>query len=236
MNKQDVTEVLSSICRIPTNKIHGHLSLGSLGLNSSFGLSALRSRLEKETKNKIANFSVNTKVDELLNIINNKNVPQKKIVHTLAEAPSSSANRDDFIGLGIDMQEINTMPITQNYRENDFYKSHFSKEEISTAMLKQNARQHFCGIFCAKEAVKKTDAQFLNLRMDYISIMHNKDGRPIVKLNKKFNYDENFHFILTITHTESFAAACCALLYKKKLFNLEGPQNIKVVTKKIIKK
>ena len=213
MDSEKVITAILHIARKKPAEIQGHLSLGTLGLSSSFGLSALRSILEKESKAKISPLSANMKVDDVLALMSGKpmtfKVPSPPPVKQAARLPASAPHTPAPLGLGLDMQEIGTMPKADNFRTHDFYTSHFNGREIATAMLKPDPRAHLCGIFCAKEAAKKSHPNLLNLRMGDFVVAHDAAGRPLLSLTEGLLPGNRFSFTLSITHTGQFAAAVC---------------------------
>ena len=108
----------------------------------------------------------------------------------------------------MDIQDIASLPVTTDYRAHEFYISHFAPEEIATALLRPDPRAHLCGVFCAKEAAKKSHPDLLNLRMTDFFVSHDPTGRPALHLVD----NHRLKFLLSITHTAEFAAATCLTL------------------------
>lgn len=225
--------VILALCRLTRKKpeeIQDHFSLASLGVSSSFGLSALRSKLESESRSKLPPFTSGILVKDLLRLFLGEAgeripPPSPASSKTSASAPSmnlaaTSSPQQSLapgnIGLGLDMQEVEDLPIAEDFRIHEFYASHFSQEEIATAMLRPDPRVHLCGIFCAKEAVKKSHADLLNLRMSEIAVDHDTTGRPKLRLIGNPHLHERFRFLLSITHTARFAAATCLSLWSDR--------------------
>lgn len=237
--------VITALCRISRKKpadIQPHLALGTLGVSSSFGLSALRSLLESGTKSRLPPLRANMQVSELMDLvagagsqtgggaalaaspaaksstaISSANSPAKITTRTPVRTAIATAARvalPENIGMGMDMQEISALPPADDFRTHEFYAAHFSQAEIATAMLRQDARTHLCGLFCAKEALKKSHPELLNLRMSDILVSHDASGRPHIRLaDAAINGQGNFRFILSITHTAQFAAATCLTIW-----------------------
>lgn len=200
--------------------IQPHLSLGSLGISSSFGLSALRSLIEADIGRRLPPLRVSMQVGELDVLATNDNAPvtiespRSPVIpsggmglRTTPRTPTYDAPTK--FGLGMDMQEISTLPVTDDFRTHSFYSSHFSPEEIATALLRQDPRSHLCGVFCAKEAAKKSHPKLLNLRMDDLCVTHTKVGQPLLRLSDGVALQNDFRFNLSITHTAHVAAATC---------------------------
>jgi holo-[acyl-carrier protein] synthase len=98
--------------------------------------------------------------------------------------------------VGIDIQEINELPDSNDFWEDEFYKSKFTSEEIAYCITKDNIKQSFSGLYSCKEALIKSDN---NLNWENINILHNENGKPIFS-----NYD------ISISHSGlySIAIAC----------------------------
>ena len=95
----------------------------------------------------------------------------------------------------------------------------FLEEELQYINKFANKTEHFCAIFCAKEAVFKC----LNLpKINFleIQILHNENSRPYVQFKgKTLNYfNENFKTIdLSISHSKSYSTAIAIAQEKEKI-------------------
>ena len=220
----DSHDVISALCRVSRKKpgdIQGHVSLATLGVNSSFGLSALRSLLESGGRTKLPPLNAGMKVNDLLGLFSGGTAGSDQAVTQTPAVKTSSVIQSDVpvpnatkaspanMGMGMDMQEIDELPEATDFLTHEFYSSHFAPSEIATAVLRPNPREHLCGIFCAKEAAKKSHPALLNLRMSDLFVSHDKEGRPLLRLAEGTLPEIRFQFILSITHTHRFAAATC---------------------------
>ncbi|MBI5925014.1 MAG: 4'-phosphopantetheinyl transferase superfamily protein [Aquabacterium sp.] len=224
--------ILAKMVRQSPDAIADTSSLGSLGLTSSFGLSALRSAIEKESQRRLPPIGLHLRVSELLQMIEaahnssaaDPSTDLPKVRDTAIrepDSPRSFASRSSItgdFGVGLDMQEIEDLPETDDYRGHSFYFGHFSSTEIATALLRPDPRAHLCGIFCVKEAVKKSHAKLLDLRMDEILVCHDDAGKPFVELrvSKPDIAALNFRFHISITHTRRVAAATCLASWERE--------------------
>lgn len=228
MNSDIIIGAISRLARKKPEDVQAYISLGTLGLTKSFGLSALRSIIEVEGKTKLSPLNINMTVKDVIDmaidgtiVIGKGNAKPEKTRTAMVRSPESFAGTakpqslamTKSIGLGMDMQEIDTMPIAFDYRTHEFYATHFSPTEIATAILRPDPRAHFCGIFCAKEAAKKSNNTLLNLRMSNLIVRYDAEGRPILNLINSTLSDKKFQFILSITHTSQFAAATCMTIW-----------------------
>ena len=102
-------------------------------------------------------------------------------------------------GLGIDIEDVASMPDAQDFRRHPFYKDQFTDAEISHAIRATNARSTLCGIWAAKEAVIKAGLSRARggLLRD-VEITWTDDGRPLFP-----------GATLSISHTPTTAVAVC---------------------------
>ena len=94
------------------------------------------------------------------------------------------------IGIGIDIQFINDLPIVKDPWEDQFYKDNFTKSEIAHCLKKKNVFQSFAGIFAVKEAIYKID----NSEIKDIVVKFSKDGKPF-----------NDKYFISISHDHDYA-------------------------------
>jgi holo-[acyl-carrier protein] synthase len=207
MGREQIINAIARLVRRKADEIDPNLSLASIGVTASFGLSALRSQIEAQTGQKLPVFDMNMTIERLIDMSAN--------VQPVPSLPAPKFNFSDMfvagsgiIGVGLDMQEIAPFPHAADFRTDPFYRAHFSPREIATALLRPDARAHFCGLFCAKEAVKKSHPLLLKLRMEEISIAHEPDGRPALSLADP-RLDSQFRFMISITHADHYGMAIC---------------------------
>jgi holo-[acyl-carrier protein] synthase len=117
-------------------------------------------------------------------------------------------------GIGIDICDIVKLKaaIKRNKR---FPGRVFSPEEISYCSGKKHSILHFAGRFAAKEAFIKAVATDKTLALNRIEIINDRHGKPGILLNKKIRAllkkKKATKFSLSITHTNSAAAAVCVI-------------------------
>jgi len=225
MDRALVVGALAQIARKPAAEIADHLLLASLGVGSSLGLSLLRSRLETASGKSLEPLSGTMRVGDLVTLLANGAGPPaiaQPTVGSPAAAPEGAPQsgsplwRSEF-GLGLDIQDVDSLPATSDYRSHEFYQSHFSASEIATALLRPDARLHLCGIFCAKEAGKKSHPLLLETRMSAFAVTHEASGKPLLTLNddeRRLPYC--FQFMVSISHTTKFAAAACITTWSER--------------------
>lgn len=82
-------------------------------------------------------------------------------------------------GIGIDIEDIASLPKTTDFRKDEFYKMNFSPEEIAYCILRQDPYASFTGLFAAKEAIVKAGGQPDGRPFDTIRITHSAEGKPL---------------------------------------------------------
>ena len=90
------------------------------------------------------------------------------------------------------------------FKDSSFLKDIFSKKEIEYAFKNDSPEITLCGLFCAKEATKKTLTEN-GIGMNDIEIIHNVHGKPILKF--KNNSIDNSHFDVSISHSKTYSTA-----------------------------
>jgi phosphopantetheine--protein transferase-like protein len=105
-------------------------------------------------------------------------------------------NQSSAAGIGIDMEEIKSLPLVNDFREDEFYKMNFTEQEISYCILQADSIASFAGLFAAKEAIVKADNNYLHKTFNSIFIDHLPNGKP---------YHPSFQ--LSISHTNELAIA-----------------------------
>jgi phosphopantetheine--protein transferase-like protein len=111
------------------------------------------------------------------------------------QRPSGFGEPAGFL-VGIDIEDVESMPITDDYREDKFYTDNFSQKEISHCILQADPRVSFSGKFAAKESIVKADNSFKDIPFSQIEILNDKEGKPLFG-----------KFLLSISHTSNCSIA-----------------------------
>jgi len=104
--------------------------------------------------------------------------------------------------VGIDIEKISRFKLPRNSL---FLEKYFADSEISYAYGKSKPEMHLCGIFCAKEAVKKA-INLKGISMKDIKIEHGENGMPMVILRNNL-FKRLPKILLSISHCEDYAVA-----------------------------
>jgi holo-[acyl-carrier protein] synthase len=220
MDRGAILATVASVSRKRSHAVQGDVSLGSLGLSTSIGLEVLRSRLEKAAGRDLPALTLEMSVEVLCELVLSGAIAVDPVgeagsaqsvsgIEPAASAIPIGASFAADLGVGLDIQQIDMLPETTDYRDDAFYASHFLPSEIATALLRPDPRATLCGLFCVKEAAKKSHPLLLNLRMTELVVSHDANGRPYLAIAPGTVLTQKFRFRISISHTGGLAAATC---------------------------
>ena len=165
-------------------------------INTSSFSSVLKDRFVSEL-NKI-NIIWDLSPTTINKLTKKKLVSKLEINKSLISIPKIKTNNG--IGIGIDIQFINDLPIVKDPWEDQFYKDNFKKSEIAHCLKKKNVFQSFAGIFAVKEAIYKID----NNEIKDVVIKFTKDGKPINdKYSISISHDHDYAVGVAVLNTEN---------------------------------
>lgn len=226
-------QTIAQIARIDPKSLTPERRLDTLGLGSSLGLSMLRSGLNRRLGCKLAPLTWRMTVGELVAateangasaamatpgakpMVSAAPVAKNGAVSLSQRAAMSGplggprrmvAVRAQALPLhGVDIEDIAAMPAWPPAGDGRaFYDEHFTAAELERAGKQPNPAATLCGVWCAKEAVKKCAPELLALDWRQIEIFSNDDGRPQVRLLAS---GAAWEFSLSISHSAASAAA-----------------------------
>jgi holo-[acyl-carrier protein] synthase len=126
-----------------------------------------------------------------------------------ANAPTTALNGSATSGtlqVGVDVEEIDSLPVAADYWEHEFYQGSFARSEIAYAVVQPEPRIHFAGFWCAKEALRKCDSAFTEVSPADTAIAHDAEGRPYLTQPGPHGPERLPHAI-SISHTTGVATA-----------------------------
>jgi phosphopantetheine--protein transferase-like protein len=109
-------------------------------------------------------------------------------------------------GLGIDIERVSELPVVPDYWEDPFYSGTFTENEIVTCITKGDARMHFAGYWCAKEALRKSRPDLAATSLSRIELSHHADGAPFLRVRNGEAW-EALPCGVSISHTSDLAVA-----------------------------
>jgi len=115
-------------------------------------------------------------------------------------APPSS------LKLGIDIEMVASLPEVPDIWNDDFYRSMFTGAEIARSQLHPNPRSHLTGVWCAKEALRKSNARFLTLAFSHMELGHHSNGAPFLRVLVGESW-KLLQCSVSISHTDEIATA-----------------------------
>jgi phosphopantetheine--protein transferase-like protein len=114
-------------------------------------------------------------------------------------APLAASTAQAFAAIGVDIEEVESLPVAADYREHAFYRDNFTPSEIAHCVRQVDVRASFCGTWAAKEAVLKAGLAAAPAgHLKQIEIAHDSAGRPAFPGCQ-----------LSISHTPRTAVAVC---------------------------
>jgi len=197
MEREDqVRELLGTMLMLPPGSVTARTSLASL--DNSLGEVKLRLGLRRlgmslTPGSRPANFG------ELCELLSGKPAPHS-VVNPLVNAVPDGAS------IGLDVQDIGSLPVATDYWEDEFYSTNFDKSEIAYALKNSEPRTHFAGFWCAKEALRKCDPSFAAVDPIATVVGHEPGGRPYL-IWKAPSGETRLPHALSISHAGAIAMA-----------------------------
>jgi len=199
--QEKVKGILSFFLKIPAEQIIGSTIIDRSAVNSSILLHRMYAKLSADGM-VVPNYQEVHTFSDLLQRLNGHadNTDMQLPVNTESGAADTVSilpgQANNTPGIGIDIEMVSAMPVTNDFREEAFYTMNFSAPEISYCILQPGVYASFAGLFAAKEAIVKADNRFKTIEFRNITIQHLIDGKP-------------FHtgFNLSIAHTNEIAVA-----------------------------
>jgi phosphopantetheine--protein transferase-like protein len=121
-------------------------------------------------------------------------------------AASTATGSLGSLKVGLDVEDIRSLPLAADYWEHEFYRETFAKSEIAYAVVQAEPRVHFAGFWCAKEALRKCDSAFAGVSPDKTAVAHDASGRPYLTLDSGTGPERLAHAV-SISHTAEVATA-----------------------------
>ena len=110
------------------------------------------------------------------------------------------------VHVGLDVQDIKSLPLARDYWEHEFYAGMFGACEIAYAVVHPEPRIHLAGFWCAKEALRKCDRSFATAGFETTVVAHDPTGRPYL-VWRRATGDVVLPHALSLSHTGEVATA-----------------------------
>ena len=173
-------EIISQFLQIDANAINESTLINRQALKSSIFLHRMYGKLA-DAGFVVADYSNINSFGELENILNGKKSDKEQLA---VDNPTMQQPTFDFkaqtsnSSIGIDIENIASLPKTNDFRNEGFYTDNFCEKEIAYSILQPNAYASFAGLFAAKEAIVKANNQYKNTKFNQLIITHNSQGKP----------------------------------------------------------
>jgi phosphopantetheine--protein transferase-like protein len=171
-------EIISQFLQVDANSITANTLINRQALKSSIFLHRMYGKLA-DAGFVVADYSNINSFGELENILNGGSTIQQSTNRTIVTPIDQSTNQTiNNSSIGIDIENIESLPKTKDFRNEGFYTDNFSEKEIAYCILQPNAYASFAGLFAAKEAIVKANNQYKNSKFNQLIITHNAQGKP----------------------------------------------------------
>ncbi|MDR0910083.1 MAG: 4'-phosphopantetheinyl transferase superfamily protein [Spirochaetaceae bacterium] len=141
--------------------------------------------------------------------ITSENVVKERETTAESEPSLSRSLQDTFqLKCGIDIQDTDVFPETNDYWTEPFYQKHFSGEEIAYCAVAEYPRQHFAGRWCVKEAVIKCG---LDVPFDHIQIKRLNNGAIFIEILRDDGDWIRINATCSMSHSEKYAVGMVIL-------------------------
>lgn len=178
MLDEKIKNIISGYIKIPVDQINAQTRIDRSAVANSILLHRMYASLQKEGI-VIDNYLDTRTYGSLLEKLHGKQEPGVNVINgqgTFNYNDLEDANLPASVG--IDIEEIGSMPQVKDFREDKFYTMNFSSSEIAYCILQPNTLSSFAGLFAAKEAIVKADNTYKNWPFNAIIINHNPTGKP----------------------------------------------------------
>lgn len=200
------TALIATFAGKSTSAVREQSTLAALGLASSLRLMRLQRALVAEAGLRDVTIAAHWTVGRIIAAL--PSTDSIAVAEVAAADPPVATDRTPVtvsMTLGVDIEEVDGFPETTNVREHEFYSRTFSPSELSYALLAANPRQRLCGMFCAKEALRKCGPSLAALDFLDIEITRQQDAPGIRIADESLN--SAFEFLVSISHTDRVATA-----------------------------
>jgi len=202
-HEDQLREMVAKMLMAPADGINTGTSLAIL--DNSLGEAKLRLGLKRLGLKLSPGFRP-ASFGDLCDFLSRKGPPQSVQLAPHAGSPAAVNSALDGLSVGLDVQEVSTLPAATDYWEDAFYSATFAKPEIAYAVMKPEPRIHFAGFWCAKEALRKCDPAFAGVEPVATVVAHEAGGRPFLVWNGPAG-EARLRHALSISHSGAIAMA-----------------------------
>jgi len=212
--EEKIKEIVSIYTKIPVDQIGSSTVIDRTAVSSSIVLHRMYAKLSEQGFSVTDYWDVKNFGGLLQRVNGQSNSTDEISVSVQASVADRATDNHQDSGIGIDIEETDAMPRTNDFREDVFYKMNFSSSEIAYCILQPDPYASFAGLFAAKEAIVKADNSFKIKGFSNIVIEHTEAGKPIF-----------IDFNLSISHTRTTAVAVAIRAVGSQLHLQAASQN-----------
>jgi phosphopantetheinyl transferase (holo-ACP synthase) len=167
----------------------------------------------------VANYQSVTTVAQLLQQTNGGEFQLKETTTVISSVPvSTNTSNSHEPSIGIDMEDIMSLPQTDDFREHSFYIANFAASEIAYCILQTNPYASFTGLFAAKEALVKANNLLQGRQFNQLVFTHSQEGKPVYP-----------GYAVSVSHTNTTAIA--VVVAAQQTANSVADVNASAITK-----
>lgn len=200
LTQEKVIEIVAGFLKVPVESVSTATVIDRSAVSSSILLHRMYAKLHAEGIS-VSDYQQIKTVSHLLQkagLAGNSTGVTTTPVAAVPQFVGSNHSTDNghAVHIGLDIEQIAALPRTDDFREEAFYTTNFSPEEIARCILQPDPYASFAGLFAAKEAIVKADNTFRAASFSQILISHTPDGKPVFR-----------DWAISITHSADTAAA-----------------------------
>lgn len=208
--EEKIKHIVSQYIKVPAEQITDQTVIDRSAVASSIILHRMYAQLANESV-VINDYTIVRTFGQLIANINGKQVHVSLNEPVTPTVPIENVNAPS---VGIDTENISSMPVVKDFREHSFYMMNFAPTEIAYCILQTNPYASFAGLFAAKEAIVKADNSYKNKTFNSIKIDHLPEGKPV-----------HTGFQISISHTNDTAVAVAVKNISLPVPSLSQPGN-----------
>ncbi len=199
----DLRGIVAKLCGRSPAEIHADFPLNQAGLQGSMRRAVLAAAIRRHLGVECRQVGTAKTYGELEAAMQGR---ASQPVPAESGAPQPAAAAAGPLACGVDIQDVADFPESADYWEHEFYRDNFSPGEIAYCVTRKNPRASFAGRWCAKEGLKKCDADFLNEKMSDLEVVRSDSG-ALSLWRRSGGVARKLNHAVSISHTESMAVA-----------------------------
>lgn len=197
---QKLKEIVAGFLKTSPENINDGTLINERAIEGSIMVHRMYAIISRELGEKVVNYSKIKTFGDLLGHLDGHLFAtaqkQSKPISRQPIGPAAVIKTGVPLAIGIDLEDVDNLPVAVNYLEDPFYTDNFTSAEMDHCLRQPDPRSSFAGLFATKEAIIKADNTTGNGSLKNIEILHDKNGKPLFS-----------NFMLSISHTARQAVA-----------------------------